>query len=102
MFYEIFKKLCLDNGISEMQVAQDCGISKAAIATWRKGTQPYNKTIKKLADYFNVSPSYLMGIESKPHPQVYTEFSKEEEIIIQRYRQEVDMQKAVKKLLDIE
>lgn len=102
MFYEIFKKLCLDNGLSEMQVAQDCGISKASIATWRKGTQPYNKTIKKLADYFQVSPSYLIGMESTPQPKSNTELSEVEGLIIQRYRQEVEMQKAVRKLLDIE
>ena len=100
MFYSNFKKLCLKKGLSEMIVAQECGISKASVATWRKGTQPRNETIKKIADYFQVEPSTLLNEDPKQIAQA--EYSEKEQLIILRYRQTIEMQKAIDKLLDID
>jgi len=36
-------------------------LGKANVTFWKNGSQPKNSTLKQIADYFDVSPDYLMG-----------------------------------------
>ncbi|WP_062048297.1 helix-turn-helix domain-containing protein [Bacillus sp. JCM 19034] len=50
-------------------VAKEIGVSRATYGHYEIGrTEPDNETLKKLADYFNVSTDYLLGrtVEEKP------------------------------------
>lgn len=44
------------------QLAQDTGIKTSTISMWNRGTiTPKSETLIKLAEYFHVTPGYLMG-----------------------------------------
>lgn len=61
MFYEIFKKLCDERGTNPTAVALDMGISTSLTSRWKHGGKPRIETLNKIADYFGVSVSYLLG-----------------------------------------
>ena len=45
-------------------MADVLGISRSAVAMWETGgSEPDNKTLEKIADYFNVSIDYLVNGE---------------------------------------
>lgn len=60
MFYDRFKRLCLEKGVSEMKAATDIGLSTSTTWKWRTGATPRFETLKKLAAYFDVSPEYFL------------------------------------------
>lgn len=63
----IIKKLRLEKGITQEELAKVVGLQRSAIAKYELGIVDNMKqtTIKIMADYFNVKPSYLMGLEDK-------------------------------------
>ena len=60
IFFNNIKRLCSEKGISVTALGQELGLSNATTAGWRKGSQPRGKTLKMLADYFNVTMDQLM------------------------------------------
>lgn len=59
--YEIFEKLCKDNGITPYRFCKDTGINSSTISTWKnKGSECSAKTAKAICEYFNVTMDYLM------------------------------------------
>lgn len=66
MFFELFKKLCQENGKSPSAVAKDLKIASGTVSEWKKGRVPQNATLYKIADYFGVSVDYLLGKEEAP------------------------------------
>lgn len=62
--YQIFDELCTENNTTSYQVAKETGLSKALFYRWKSGkSTPKYSSLKKIADYFNVSVKYLMGEE---------------------------------------
>ena len=61
MFYDNFIKSCNFVGKSPSLVLQEAGIDKSAASRWKKGKCPTDATLRKLADYFGVSPTDLTG-----------------------------------------
>lgn len=61
MFYDNFVKACNLHNKSPSAVAIDIGISKATVTGWKNGSMPSDATLRKLADYFGVSPEELTG-----------------------------------------
>ncbi len=60
--YEIFEQLCQERGISIYQFSKFTGIAQSTLSDWKRGvSKPKNDKIKKIADYFGVSVSYLRG-----------------------------------------
>ena len=64
MFYDNFVKACNLRNKTQSSVAIDIGISKATVTGWKKGAMPTDATLRKLADYFGVSPEDLTGSAS--------------------------------------
>ena len=62
---EIIKQLRLQKGITQEELGKVIGVQKSAIRKYESGMVQNIKrsSIKKLADYFSVSPSYLLGYE---------------------------------------
>lgn len=60
-FFNNIQRLCNENGISVTALGQKLGLSNATTAGWRKGSQPRGKTLKMLADYFDVTVDQLMS-----------------------------------------
>lgn len=61
VFYEVYSLLCRNAGKSDNAVAAEIGLSNSTVTTWKQGALPRRPTLKKVADYFNVSTDYLMG-----------------------------------------
>ena len=65
-FGERLKELRQEKNIGQNQLASDLGISNASISYYETGKQePTASTIIKLANYFNVSSDYLLGIKDE-------------------------------------
>ena len=60
------KALRTDNGLSQKEMAEYLVISQPAYANYeRQAREADYETLKKLADYFNVTTDYLLGREDK-------------------------------------
>ena len=66
MFWDIFSDLCKQNNMSPNGVCSVLGFSTATATHWKKGSMPQGKTLKKIADYFNVPIDYLLGLGIQP------------------------------------
>ena len=59
-----FKKLRTEKKITQEKISSDLKISRSNYSRYENGKrEPDFKTLKKLADYFNVSIDYLLGRE---------------------------------------
>lgn len=65
MFWTQFKNLCTERGMSPNAVAAELGIPSGSITAWNKGACPRQTTIKRIADYFGVTPQYLLYGEAE-------------------------------------
>ena len=86
-----FTWLCLQNGVSASYVCEKIGVSRSAYSRWRKGDRyPSNATMRKIADYFNVSVDSLtddaLELEhiEKGHEDIH--INKQEKELIDIYR----------------
>ncbi len=70
---QILKKLRTEKGITQEELGKIIGVQKSAIHKYESGIVENMKrsTIDKLAKFFNVSPSYLLG---------YTDYSQQNNI----------------------
>lgn len=59
--------LCAKNGISQSELERQVGISKGSISKW-KSNSPKGESVQKIADYFNVSPEYILTGKVKNVP----------------------------------
>ncbi len=64
--YDIFEKLCEENGVTPYRVCKETGITTATISNWKAGRYvPKQDKMKKIADFFGVSVDYLMTGEEE-------------------------------------
>lgn len=70
-FYERFAELCRDNNISPSSAAMAVGLNRSSVTRWKqKGTAPRQETVVKIANLFDVTVEYMMGLEDmkyRPH-----------------------------------
>ncbi len=63
LFRERLKTLRTDKGIGQNLLAKELDLSNASISYWETGKQePCAEAIFKLAQYFDVSSDYLLGL----------------------------------------
>lgn len=73
MFYDRFVYLCSQKGISPSRAAVEAGISKSLVTKWKTNNvqDPSPDVARKLAKYFNLSVSALLGEdEQKEKPLI--------------------------------
>ena len=64
MFNEKLAQLRKKNNLSQADLANKLGFSSSTVAMWEIGKrEPNIATIKKIAEYFDVSIDYLLGYE---------------------------------------
>ena len=63
MFWNKIIELCNDNGISPSKLCETLNFSNATATKWKNGATPHDSTLKKIADYFDVSIDHLLGRE---------------------------------------
>lgn len=72
MFYDIFKRLCEEKGITPTKASAEIGFSKGSVSYWKKkwtqgeDAKPDSYTAAKIADFFGVSVDYLLGRTDDP------------------------------------
>ena len=86
MFWDVFVSLCADNGTSPNGVAKEIGASSGAVTFWKQGKIPHNATLLKIANYFGVTPDYLLGKEEKEKPTDVGELPEGERMWLEVYR----------------
>ena len=84
MFWERFVQLCAERNTKPNPVAKELGISSGAVTNWKNGAVPQSATLKRIADYFGVSTSYLLGIVDDPDPIALIDPSKKSPPIIEK------------------
>ena len=77
MFYDIFKELCQQRGISPSRAAAEMGLSNATATKWKKtGAAPSGETLAKVSAYFGVSvDSLLSGRKAELQPLGFDDFT---------------------------
>ncbi len=70
-FYDRFIELCRDNNVSPSSAAMAVGLNRSSVTRWKqKGYTPRQDTVAKIANYFDVTVEYMMGLENlkyRPH-----------------------------------
>lgn len=72
MFFDRFKALCDEKGVSPTRATQEAGISKGSLAYWKArykqgiDANPGSESARALANYFGVSVDYLLERTDDP------------------------------------
>ncbi len=62
MFYDVFKKICDERGISVTKATEEIGLARTIGSKWKKtGATPNGETLTKIADYFGITVNELVG-----------------------------------------
>lgn len=70
MFFDLFAELCRQKGVKPGRAADEIGLSRATVTNWKKnGYTPRGETLRRLAEYFGVTPDRLLGAE-QAHPEI--------------------------------
>ena len=65
-FPERLRQLREERGLSQAQLAKVFGVDSCTVSIWERGVRlPKGKTIDDIAEFFDVSVSYLMGGEKR-------------------------------------
>lgn len=91
-----FRELLQGSNISKRAFAQKIGVSAASISDWSNGkVQPTAENIYMVAEFFEVSTDYLLGLEddfgnvavqSSASGRTASQLSEEEQKLIEDYR----------------
>lgn len=66
MFWSVFVDLCANRGVSPNAVAKELTLSSGSVTSWKGGAIPRPTTIKRIADYFGVSPDLFLEKTDDP------------------------------------
>lgn len=93
MFWEQFVKLCAERNTKPNPVAKELGFSSGSVTDWKNGKMPRPTTIRKIADYFQVSTTYLLGLTDEPSVVLSDQVIANLSANVQRVVDELDKQK---------
>lgn len=70
--WEIFEGLLRRDGVSVADVSRATGISQSVFSNWKKRNSKLSaENAMKIADYFNVTVGFLMGVQEDVQGQEY-------------------------------
>jgi transcriptional regulator with XRE-family HTH domain len=84
MEYDVFERINLlleDQGKTQMELITVLGMNRSTYSNWKLGkSKSYLKRIEEIADFFGVTPDYLLrGIEGEPESK--TKVATEDEML---------------------
>jgi transcriptional regulator with XRE-family HTH domain len=80
-FWERFYNLCIEKETKPNPVCKELGFSNSASTHWKSGQLPGATSLKKIADYFEVTVDYLLGkTDIKKEPTAQNEQPVSEEL----------------------
>ncbi len=105
-FYNNLEELCKKKKITLAALARELGLSNSATTYWKRGSIPKYETLKKIADYFEITIEELLSLSdgekmniSSAVYQLTTKAGKEPEeaskMIIERQLVNMEMDKLV-------
>lgn len=68
MFWDNFVTLCAQRGTSPNAVAAELKKSSGSVTAWKNGSVPRETTLKKIADYFEISIDQLLYDQKEKSP----------------------------------
>ena len=69
MFYDKFEALCVKKGVTPNKACLDMGLSRSVAAKWKNtGNNPRSDVLTKVAAYFGVTTSEILGEDTKKDP----------------------------------
>lgn len=89
MFWENLISLCNEKDVSPTTVVVSLNISRGSVTGWKKGSVPNDTTLKKIADYFGVTPEYLL----QDNIATSSERNKKEQAVLEQYNELTDEEK---------
>ena len=97
---DVIKKLRKEHKLTQEQLGDIVGVQKSAIAKYERGSivNLKRETIEKMASYFGVRPSYIMGITDEALSLDETEVG----LIVAYRKASGSIQKAVRLMLGME
>ena len=69
MFWQNFTAFCSRIGKTPNAVASELGLSNSITTSWKNGSMPRSDTLQRIAKYFSVSISELLGDAKSPAPK---------------------------------
>lgn len=78
MFYERLITLCTAKNTNPTALCDALGFAQSAATRWKNGSTPRDTTMRKIAAYFGVSVSYLIGVVDDPDPIALIDPSKKD------------------------
>lgn len=61
MFFDVYKRLCLEKGKTPSAVANELHINRSNVTNWKsRGYMPRGDALDKIADFFGVSVDYIV------------------------------------------
>lgn len=100
MLSKILKQERTKKGLSQMAFAKLFGVSQQTIGSWETNrTSPDLESLSKLANFFNVSIDYLLGLTNIPETidtyiakqnnkqAIESQYNADEQNLIKKYRQ---------------
>ncbi len=90
MFTDLVKNLADKNNVQISKMLKDLNLAEGSFNNWKnRNTVPSGTIIAKIAQYFNVSTDYLLGLtdSATPHAQQGEILSDPEHELLSGYRQ---------------
>ncbi len=63
IFFRKFQELCYENNTSTSAVLRELGHSPTSLKKWREGHGITVDILMEIANYFKVTPNFLLGID---------------------------------------
>lgn len=102
MLHQRLRTLRENINLMQKEVAERLKINQVTYNRYEKGErEPDNDTLKKIADFFNVSTDYLLGRESVSSFDTVDITPEDIELLKQIKKASAEKQKAIELILDI-
>jgi len=88
-FYDRYVELCSMHDMKPQcpEMLKVTEVSSGAISGWKKGSLPKGDVLCRLANYFDVTTDYLLGLSELRSPQLsMSMLSGKEQLLINTYR----------------
>lgn len=107
--YERYKKLLDEKGLKNSDVSRGANVSNMTLSDWKNGkTVPKTSTIKKIAEFLDVSVDYLTcgkEIDNKELARIDVELSKQDmetkNYMLKFAKLELEKKKQIMSLIDM-
>lgn len=66
-FTDRLNRLLSESGESQTSLANDAGASNSSVCKWLQGRLPHGSILVRIAEHYNVSTDYLLGVIDEPN-----------------------------------